>query len=111
MLVINGNTELNIIQMVDLKELSRINYQPNGNKPDDQELQTGCLQRIADATELMATSHLELQKELQRLKASENYWIGEFQKKTEEKNALYRRISSLQGVITKMKKKAGSKRL
>jgi len=48
----------------DLKELSKQNWVPKSeNGPTDEEIQTGCMQRIANATELMATNYLKLQSE------------------------------------------------
>lgn len=65
----------------------------------NEDLQTGCLQRIADATELMASNYLKLQADLESWKK----WGKEKQAKLE---AAERRIIALKGVITKLKKKS-----
>jgi hypothetical protein len=57
----------------------------------------GSLQRIADATELMAKSYLELQAEAARYK--EWYRI-----RGQEIQQLELRVAALKGVITKLKK-------
>lgn len=63
-----------------------------------QEINAGSLQRIADATELMAGNYIKLQKQ----KDMYEDWC---EKRRVETVKLYRRISALQGVITKLKKK------
>jgi hypothetical protein len=47
------------------RELSKKNWLPKDKErsPTDEELKTGCLQRIADAAELMATNFLKLQSD------------------------------------------------
>lgn len=84
--------------MRELKQLSRAFYNSNGENPAHTELQTGALQRIADATELMAKRYQDLIDDRDRYK--QNYYSS-----LAEKDKLYRRIAALQGVITKLKKK------
>jgi hypothetical protein len=60
-------------------------------------LQTGALLRIADATELMAKNHIELQNELERNKR----W---FNQEREYRVAEQKTNSNLKGQITKLKK-------
>jgi hypothetical protein len=60
-------------------------------------LRLGCLQRIADATELMAKSYRELQSERDR-------YYGWFTEEQKAKWKLERRVVALRGVITRMKK-------
>lgn len=47
------------------KELSKINWvnSKNNDKPSYEEIIVGCLQRIADSTELMAQNYLKLQSD------------------------------------------------
>lgn len=66
-----------------------------------EEINSGCLQRIADATEKMAMNYTTLLNERDRYYK----WYMEQQ---EVKEKLYRRISALKGVITRMKKKNNS---
>lgn len=63
-------------------------------------IKLGCLQRIADATELMAINHQELVAERDRYQdlAKRNY---------EEMKRLERSNQALRGVITRMKIKGG----
>lgn len=82
--------------MSNLREISKGHYSSEGNSFDA--LQTGCLQRIADATEAMSKSYVTLQND-----------VAWYRKRNVEQNetitALHRQISSLKGVITKLKKK------
>ena len=60
-------------------------------------INAGSLQRIADAAEAMAKNHVQLQSELDRYKRHYE----------EQRDARYhaeRRINSLKGVITRLKK-------
>lgn len=71
-------------------------YPKNGNFPIEK-LNTGSLQRIADALEVMTKSHSNLINERGNFKAL--YYF-----KVAETIALEHRIRSLKGVITKMRK-------
>ena len=62
------------------------------------DLQTGCLMRIATATEAMAKSHIQLQNEYNYMRDSRDRYRTELQ---EAKN----KIRGLKGAITRMKKK------
>lgn len=59
----------------------------------------GSLQRIADATEVMAKRHLELIAEVERLKRDVEWRRREMQ-------LMGRRIAGLRGRVTAMKRKA-----
>lgn len=61
-----------------------------------EDIQTGCLQRIATATEKMARSYGNLIEERDRYK-----WLFENERKFA--NLLQRRVSALRGTITRMK--------
>lgn len=63
-----------------------------------EELQLGAIMRIADATEKIAQNYSSLIEERDRYKR----WYNEG---SEERRRLERRISSLKGVITKIKKR------
>lgn len=63
-----------------------------------EQINTGALLRIADATEKMASRYTELLNETERLKRREDEQRSAI-------NRLYRRISSLKGVITKLRRK------
>lgn len=61
-----------------------------------EQINTGCLQRIADSTELMARNYNAILQDLGTYKR----WYKE---QLDEIETLNRRISSLKGVITKLK--------
>ena len=88
--------------MPNLRELSKKDYSanddPSSGNPTDREIHSGCLQRIADATEAMAKSHTDLIEENRALRLESEVW---------EKTFLWaeRRRAALCGVITKLKKK------
>jgi hypothetical protein len=86
----------------DYRKESRSNWgatvQPTQNLTLEQ-LNTGAILRIADATEAMAKNHQDLIDERDRYKQR-------FETAVEQRDTAYRRISALQGVITKLKKKA-----
>lgn len=70
--------------------------------PSIEQLSFGALQRIADATELMAKRHSELIGEKERAESSRDYWRNMH-------DSIERTNRSLRGQITKLKKqlKAG----
>lgn len=85
------------------KEQSQINWvcQDGSVKVFDQ-IQTGALQRIADATEKMAQSYTDLQKEHDRWKQRAINSEADYERM---KANFERRISAINGVITRMKNK------
>ena len=62
------------------------------------QINTGCFLRIADATEAMAKNNVQLQADL-------NWYKQRYNEVSDANNKLHRRISALQGVITRMKNK------
>ena len=60
-------------------------------------IQIGCLQRIADATELMAKRHQDLVDE-------RDYYKRRYDETTKTNRSLRLRIAALKGVITKLKR-------
>lgn len=81
------------------REASKQNWRIKGDTATIEEINSGSFQLIADATELMASNFIALQNDMDMYKR----WYNE---RVERNLQLYRRISALQGVITKMKKKA-----
>jgi len=79
---------------------SRVDWASTNEKeyPGDFKMVIGCLQRIADATEKMASNYTQLQNDLDRYK-------GYVKANREEVHSLERRLSAYKGVITKLKKK------
>ena len=86
---------------INFRESSRNDWtRPGGATPEDAKL--GCLQRIADATELMAKDHAKLIRELDCAEKSRKSWMESYDRST-------RRITALRGVITKLKKQIPQK--
>ena len=79
------------------KDESRIDWKRPSHRGHDMNVQLGCLQRIADATELMARRYQDLIDERDRYKR----WYEDEQ----AKNASLRRSNAaLRGIVNKMKK-------
>lgn len=83
---------------MNLREASKAIYNAQ-ERPTHDDLRTGCFQRIADATELMAKRHQELIAEAESHKVSRDYWQGEH-------DSMARRLIAAKGQITKLKRKA-----
>jgi len=83
--------------MPSLKEESKCNYQA-AEKPSLEQLQVGCLQRIADATEKMAVNYDRMQQQLDSYKRI-------CVERAERIEALSKSNAALRGAITKLKKK------
>ena len=87
--------------MANLRELSKRNFSSlNGSTLEA--ISTGSLQRIADATELMAKNFIALQNDRDMYKR----WYYEGNAKNTK---LCKQISALKGVITKLKNKNNGK--
>lgn len=67
-------------------------------KPSTEHIKLGCLQRIADATELMSKRHTDLMREKEQAENSRDYWRREAERLTRSKIAL-------RGQITKLKRR------
>lgn len=80
---------------MDMRELSRSRWTSSGSSLDH--INCGSLLRIADATELMAKNYQELINDRDRFKR----WYNDEQTR---RYRLERRIASLRGVITRMKR-------
>lgn len=91
------------------REISKDDYHPPSNRPIlVNDLQVGCLQRIADATELIAQNYVQLLQriELEKEKAEKYYqWFQEEQAKTER---LQRSITAHKANYTRLKRKMGA---
>lgn len=68
----------------------------------NEQIQLGCILRIADATEKMAQRHTELIRERDQFKSSMDYWRNEAERMGRSNNAL-------RGQITKLKKRLAAK--
>ncbi|MCL5990561.1 MAG: hypothetical protein M1419_00460 [Bacteroidetes bacterium] len=85
-------------EKISYRDMANINWK-TGNETYEN-IQLGCLLKIADNIEKMAHNYTQLISERNRYKE----WYEQERKTTHK---LYRSISALRGVITKMKKKAG----
>lgn len=89
---------------VSYKEESRLSYgksrddSPGKGNATHEQLIVGSLQRIADATELMASNYTALQKDL-------DWWKQIAKDRMASAEKAERRITALKGVITKMKRR------
>ena len=81
------------------KDCSRTNF--DIEKPTWELVKIGCLQRIADACELMAKNHAQLVADHDLYKR----WYYEQLERVASRD---RTISALRGQITKLKKKGGA---
>lgn len=82
------------------KELSITNWGRNlseDENPNRDDLKLGCLLRMADSMEAMAKNHVKLQDDYNYMKERRDYWQSEAE-------SLQRKIRSMKGVITKLKK-------
>lgn len=78
-----------------LKEYSRSEFN-DGNPNTFQELQTGCLQRIADATEKMAEPYLSLLRQLESKTKQLDFHCAECDR-------LEHRVAGLRGYIGRLR--------
>ena len=83
-----------------LRDASRRNFSTRESRADHQEINTGSLQRIADAVEKMAANY-------DNLSANRDYWKRRAEENRECSQRLMRRVTALRGVITRMKRQKG----
>jgi hypothetical protein len=81
---------------MNLTEVSKKEFLATGIGTHE-DINTGCLQRIADNCEMMATKNKSLEEESERF---HRFWKNE----SERADRLERSNRSLRGVITRMKK-------
>lgn len=87
--------------MANQREASKQNWTSSDTIED---INSGCLQRIADATELIAKNYTQLLKDIESHKADADKYKRLFLEQLEVRSKIYKRISAYQGVITKQKK-------
>ena len=80
------------------REASKSNFSLFAELPTIEEINAGSLQRIADATEIMA-------KEYYKLLSDRDFYVRKFKEEYAQTKRLLRRIRALKGVITKMKRR------
>jgi hypothetical protein len=79
---------------------SRRNWFTAHGQPTTEQLQLGCLQRIADAVEKMATNYLAVSRERDVLKTA----VDDLQRRLA---AVRRSQACLRGALTRLKQKGG----
>lgn len=84
--------------MTSLRDESRVNYRVRGERASTDELRTGALQRIADATEAMAKHHTELIRE-------RDMYARLYDEQCDRAGKLERSNAALRGQITRLRKK------
>jgi hypothetical protein len=98
---------------ISCRESSRLNIivDREGGHPVSEDIQDGCLMRIADALERLASGKAELEtlRELEEVKKDRDYHSSRRREEIVAKERLYRRLSALKGVITKLKKRLGDR--
>lgn len=82
--------------MANKREISRMEFTGSLNTDD---IRTGCLQRIADASELMAKNYLELQSNRDMYKR----W---YDQESARNAKLQRQVNAYRGIFNKKKKKS-----
>lgn len=82
--------------MATLREHSKILYSANTNTPSFEQINTGSLQRIADAVEKMASSWDGLIRD-------RDYYKRRFNERTDEAKRLAHSNAALRGYIKRMK--------
>lgn len=83
------------------RDESRKNWAASSENPSLEQLTFGCLQRIADATESMATEYNRLIRDNKWLSSSRDNYRNDCER-------LRKQNASLRGVITRMKNKTKS---
>lgn len=86
--------------MLDFKNYRDASKENWGTKEENltlEQINTGCLMRIADASEKMATNYIKLENDYKYMKERRDYYEKKY-------NEAQRKISALKGVITKIKK-------
>ena len=81
-----------------LTERSKAEYGTRGDVPATDELQTGCLQRIAAATEVMAQNY-------QQLINNRDWYRQRWQEECRRREELKRSNAALRGVVTRLKRR------
>lgn len=81
------------------REQSRGNWFTDSGKPDTEQLSLGCLQRIADATEVMSKNYADLIRQ-------RDWYERQMKRERELREQRDRTIAALRGVITRLKRKA-----
>lgn len=82
---------------MNLREAAKNEYRTAAADPTHEEIQTGCLQRIAYATEKVAAGYITLQND-------RDWYKKMYNNQLDESARLVRVIRSLRGVITRGKR-------
>ncbi|MCD9186751.1 MAG: hypothetical protein LUM44_09975 [Pyrinomonadaceae bacterium] len=88
-----------------LKNVSRQGWGTVGENPTSEEIQTGCLQRIADALEVMSKNYVELLRQIEAEKARAYRNFSLLQNSKAENAQLKLSIKGYKSHITRLQKK------
>lgn len=83
-----------------LDQASRERYTIRGDRATHEEIRTGCLQRMAAATETMARDREALVRRVESAEASAEFWKGVAERRG-------RTITALQGWVTRYRRRLG----
>lgn len=92
--------------MPNQREHSKLNWASGGQI---EEINAGSLQRIADAVERSAAAGEKIAADYDKMRGERDMYRDWYRAGQHEKAILYKRISALQGVITKQRKKLAAK--
>lgn len=84
--------------MSNFREQSREHWHSESGNPTTEQLSLGCLQRIADATEVMSKNYADLIRQ-------RDWYERQMKRERELRQQRDRTIAGLRGVITRLKKK------
>ncbi|MGI9036681.1 MAG: hypothetical protein ACR2GD_11665 [Pyrinomonadaceae bacterium] len=87
------------------KEMSRTSWGSAAEMPANDEIQTGCLQRIADSAETIARNYLELLKENENRRKEADKYYQWYQNERRENEHLKRSITAHKANYTRLKNK------
>jgi hypothetical protein len=92
--------------MANLREKSKENF--SADQSIDH-INAGSFQRIADAVERSAAASEKIASDYDAMRRDRDLYREYYRNANADRSRLYKRISALQGVITRMKKKTAAK--
>lgn len=90
--------------MSTLTDISKFKYATNNQIPTESEIQTGCMQRVADATEKMADGFQAILYTLKKAEADRDAYQRWYHEQASLVKQREHTIRTLKGVITKSRK-------
>ena len=84
--------------MATIKEESKKNFSVKGENANHQEIQSGCLQRIAESAEKSCLDREKLERDYRSMRERRDFCLRQAER-------LQRQLSATRGVVTKLKNK------